>query len=173
MNPLQSAKTERENLLKQRSEIDKRLEAVEQTIRILEPLYSDGRYVIHTPPTIDEFMRRAHDSGLTEQIRALLWATFPGPATPVAIRDLLVNGGLVKNLGERSNFLAEIHTVLKRLVVQGDAVPTPDGKGYRATTGTPGRYRSYRTSPPPEPPPGFASSPQGMPPPSPPDLRKK
>ena len=52
--------------------------------------------------------------------------------TPLTMRDVVIQEGF--DAGERSNFLAEIHNVLKRLVAQGEAEEITDsdgGKAYR------------------------------------------
>jgi hypothetical protein len=54
------------------------------------------------------------DAGMTERIRVMLRHSGGVMLTPTQIRDRLVEGGF--SLEGRSNPLAEIHTILKRLV---------------------------------------------------------
>jgi len=62
----------------------------------------------------------APDTGLTDAVRDVLKSNDPVFCSPVYIRDTLKEKGF--DLSKYTNALASIHTVLKRLVRQGDAV---------------------------------------------------
>jgi hypothetical protein len=139
MNPLQAAKNEINELLKKKAEIERRFEAdqaeinrrlkaVQQTIKILEPVYAND-------PWVNALAFAAYDGGLTDRVRDLLRASFPGAATPVAIRDAILASGF--DASKRSNFLSEIHSVLRRLDSQDEVEPidAPEGKKFRAKSG--------------------------------------
>src|SRR5438309_807454 len=104
MNPLQSAKNELEELLKQRTEIDRRISAIQQTVKILEPVYgTDPRTAYGTLRSLASLAVDT-DAGLTYRIREVLRTTPPGAnTTPTGIRNLLIHTGF--DAEGRSNFL--------------------------------------------------------------------
>src|SRR5579871_3326813 len=104
LNPLQAARAELLELKETRAKIDARIAAVEQTIKILEPVYGGE------PESFSAFSQihalgLDDSSGLTDRIRQILLVSRPGVPTPTAIRDLLIQTGF-KAEG-RSNFLSE------------------------------------------------------------------
>ena len=129
MNPLLSARSELEELLRQKSEIEKRIAAIEQTIKILEPVYANdfGRGLWGSVDAILDA-----DAGLTDRIRDILRRAAPSYLSPTAVRDVLTNSGF--DASGRSNFLAEVHNVLKRLTARNqlDEKSLPTGKIYRS-----------------------------------------
>src|ERR1700733_7546935 len=104
MNPLENAKAELAQLLASRSQIDQRIEAMQQTIRLLEPVYGRESSGVRG---LNALALTGNDGGLTDRIRTVLFKTSPLGITPVSMRDAVIQGGF--ELGERSNFLAEIH----------------------------------------------------------------
>jgi hypothetical protein len=106
-------------------EIDAKLASIDLAYKVLREQY-DPDYVAEgcVEPGFAEL-------GMTDQIRALLHASPHKSFTPVLLRDLLV--GLGVNLKGRSNPLAEIHTVLKRLVesFELEEIPLEKRKAYR------------------------------------------
>jgi hypothetical protein len=129
MNPLENAKAELSQLLESRAQIEQRIDAMQQTIKLLEPVYGRELYGVRG---LNQLGLTGNDGGLTDRIRAVLSRTSPFGITPVAVRDAVIQGGF--ELGERSNFIAEIHNVLKRLVMQGEVeeiTTNKSGKMYR------------------------------------------
>jgi hypothetical protein len=129
-NPLENARYELARLVQAKSEIEQRIAAIQQTIQILEPVYgAESNFGVRG---LNALAMTRSDGGLTDRIRAVLLRSSPFGITPLAVRDVVIQGGF--ELGERSNFLAEIHNVLKRLVAQGEAeeITTEEsGKMYR------------------------------------------
>jgi hypothetical protein len=132
MNPLESAKAERETLLRQRAEIERKLQAVEASIKLLEPEYGEAR----REPS-PEWMIGDSEQGLTDSIRKFLQWNREIEWSPVAIRDGLVGAGY--DFGQQANPLASIHTVLKRITNGSDprfkAVQTEKGALYKFVPG--------------------------------------
>lgn len=129
MTPLENVRTELTRLRAARDHLEAQIAALEQTERILEPVY--GRSLAQE--VMQSLVPFGDSEGLTDKIRKLLVASFPGAATPTAIRDLMVSSGM--DTSGRSNFLSEIHNVLKRLVAQGEVEETMlnGSKAYRCT----------------------------------------
>ena len=122
VNPLENAKNERVQLLKQRAEIDRKLQAVESSIKLLEPVYGGMPSMPDVPIS----------TGMTETIRELMIRT-PGKLwSPTEMRDYLFKLGF--DLASQANPLASIHTVLKRIAA-GDrgfgSVDTEKGTVYK------------------------------------------
>ena len=132
MNPLETIRAEIARLRRAKADMEQQISALEQSEKLLEPVYGRvplSQLLAGLGPLITE------DAGLTDKIRELLRASFPAAIAPTAIRDMLVSTGqITPPPSERSNFLAEIHNVLKRLVTQGDAVEVlrNGGKAYHA-----------------------------------------
>jgi hypothetical protein len=80
---------------------------------------------------IQAVIQSAMMSGLTDRVRTVLRAAFSRALSPVEVRDAVVESGFNVPPG-RSNFMAEIHTILKRLETQGDitSTDTEQGKKY-------------------------------------------
>lgn len=127
MNPLENAKAERKTLLRQRAEIDRKLQAVESSIKLLEPVYGAPTPMPDVPVS----------SGMTETIREVMTRT-PGKLwSPTEMRDYLLKVGF--DLAGQTNPLASIHTVLKRIAASGDrnfsSVDTDKGTLYKFDLG--------------------------------------
>src|SRR5271154_1768694 len=102
MTLLESAKREIQELKRQRDAVlaafDTRIAAVEQTIKILEPVYSDVPGV--SLPVLDESV------GITQAIEIVL-RKFPGmPLPPTSVRNALFEMGF-KVVGD--NPMASVH----------------------------------------------------------------
>ncbi len=113
MNLLENARLEAEELKRQRDAFaavfDAKIAAVEQTIKMLEPVYSPTM----PPPTplLDESV------GITEAIETAL-RKYPGKLlAPTAVRDALIEMKF-KITGE--NPMASVHQVLKRLIARSN-----------------------------------------------------
>jgi hypothetical protein len=127
MNPYLAAKAELRNLRKQEAAIKQRIKAIEKTVVLLEPVYSDKGEDVW-----DRLERLAGcDSGLTRRVRGLFDANPLHLFSPVEVRNLLILDGF--DATGRSNFLSEVHQTLRRLVVRGDVEEcvTASGKQYR------------------------------------------
>lgn len=70
------------------------------------------------------------DLGMTDRIREILMADPPRGFQPTDVRNDLVRAGF--SLEGRSNPMAEVHTVLRRLVASGEAT---ENDGYYAWIG--------------------------------------
>ena len=116
MNPLQAIRDEIARLEGLKRSIDEQLSMLRQSEKALEPVYREHRFI----SVLDAYPHDDTNPGLTHMVRHILASSYPGAAKPVAIRDLLVQTGQVNPEG-RSNFLAEIHNILKRLEAQGEA----------------------------------------------------
>jgi hypothetical protein len=134
-------------LEQERQAIDMEMAALEQSIRAFEPLVSTpppslrgaldrgvettvaGDWLIPGLPPLGVATQLGDyaDIGLTDAIRAAIKAS-TNPLEPTEIRDLIVHGGF--DLSGRSNAMANIHQVLRRLVAQQELkeVPSTDGK---------------------------------------------
>ena len=85
-----------------------------------DPEVMKGNAIGPTPNEFDE------EVGMTERIRAILKGA-NGMLEPTHVRDALVRTGF--NLEGRSNPMAEIHTVLKRLAEKNKRVITKEVEG--------------------------------------------
>jgi hypothetical protein len=115
MNPLISAQAELESLLKQKAEIERRIEAVTKSIAILKPVYGldlDPSRLLN----LSVMMAGVEKMGVTEAVQWALMAS-PEGLTPTQVRDLLAEHGYPVR-GE--NPMATVHTVLKRLAGRPD-----------------------------------------------------
>jgi hypothetical protein len=108
-NLLESAMAELEMLLRQRAECDRRIEALQKAVKILEPIYRQTG----TATASVELLLRSSDLGLTDRVRAILQAS-ERPLSPTQVRERVQDSGL--DLSEYSNPLATVHSVLRRLV---------------------------------------------------------
>jgi hypothetical protein len=130
VTPLENVRAELTKLRAAKDRLEAQIAVLEETERILEPVY--GTSLVRD--LMENLLTPFGDSqGLTDKIRRLLIASFPGAATPTAIRDLMVSSGM--DTSGRSNFLSEIHNVLKRLVAQDEVEETVlnGSKAYRCT----------------------------------------
>lgn len=97
-----------ERLKAQRAEIEERLAALQEAHHLVEDAWGDINSSV---------IKASADVGMTDRIREIL-ATYRGCLQPTDVRDALVRGGF--NLEGRSNPMAEVHTVLRRLVASGE-----------------------------------------------------
>src|ERR1019366_1147493 len=111
LNPLFAAKSELDSMLRQRKSLDKMIKVLEEAVAILTPAY-EAEYCA-TP-----VLPRALNDGMTARIYEILVTNGDREFSPTEIRDLLVAGGF--SLDGRSNPMAEIHQVLKRLAKNED-----------------------------------------------------
>jgi hypothetical protein len=115
-----AAAKELDDLLEQRTALDKRIARLKQTLLSLHALTDD---------TFAEEVQAGHVAdviGITDACRNALKVA-NSPRTAVEIRDWLEDSGY--DLSDQANALASIHTVLKRLVLSKEAEPVKrDGK---------------------------------------------
>jgi hypothetical protein len=155
INPLDAAKTELDTLLRQATEINSRIEAVREAIKILEPLYGnpmpmpawwEAASLNNSGPLSSLNTLAEMADGLTHRIRKVLRSHAGQPLTPVDVRDLIVASGF--DLSGKSNAMAEIHQILKRIVSDPQFVTftTLNGTVYKFDPSIPpralNRYRS-------------------------------
>lgn len=123
-NPLENARKELVALYRERADIDSKIDAVEQTVKILEPVYGS-----HEDDDVKVFAAAGEmmnpGIGVTDRVRRVLnhYAVDRG-LWPTQVRDFLIADGF--DPAGRSNFMATIHTVLKRLVESGEATTWRD-----------------------------------------------
>jgi hypothetical protein len=111
LNPLFAAKAELDKLLRRRKGLDEKIKVLEEAIAILAPAYE-------TENCASPVLPRALNDGMTARIYEILVNNGDREFSPTDIRDLLVAGGF--SLDGRSNPMAEIHQVLKRLAKNED-----------------------------------------------------
>ena len=130
VNPLQNAKAERALLLKQKTEIERKLKAVDASIEIYEPVYGEDPEMPLLPESVIP-------KGLTDTVRALMQHNQGKLWSPTDMRDALVRFG--HDFGDQVNPMASIHTVLKRITSGNDygfsAVHGETGKLYKFDLG--------------------------------------
>ena len=134
MNPLDSARAELEKLLDQRSEIDRKLDAVQDAIKLLEPLYGRDTELKAPGITLAEALAQ-DDLGITAAVEQALTSNAYQSFYPTQVRDLLRENGFDL---KGDNPMATIHTILKRLAAKPDSniVGVDDGAGktmYKCT----------------------------------------
>ena len=112
MNPLESSQAELEQLLKQRAELDRKIDVVRQAIKIFEPVYAEFPTLGVGNSLVWALDEMGH-LGITAAIERVLMTHPNSPLPPTVIRDLLVEAKF-NLVGD--NPLASIHQVLKRLV---------------------------------------------------------
>jgi hypothetical protein len=110
MNPLANARAELDSLRKLKAEIEMKMEAVTQSIAILEPSYAQEHEPSHLL-NLSVMMTGLENMGITDAVRWALTTSLEG-LSPTQVRDVLVEHGY-SVCGE--NPMATIHTVLKRL----------------------------------------------------------
>lgn len=110
------------------AELSRRRAEMDRAIRRLEQIAAWLRYRANrrASRTADGTGRKVN---LTTYCRAALRMHAPRGLTPTELRDVLVAGGL--DFSRYSNGQATLHTVLKRLVHQGEATVAVDGDGVR------------------------------------------
>jgi hypothetical protein len=109
------------------AKIDAKAEALKLACKVLCEQY-DPSYV----PDSDLEAGVIAQLGMTDRIRAFLYANPTKSFTPKLVRDLLTANKF--NLKGRSNPMAEVHTVLKRLVASGEVeevISANNAKAYR------------------------------------------
>jgi hypothetical protein len=163
MNPLDSAKAELERLLERRIEIDRKLDAVQGTIKLLEPLYGRDAELNASGISLAEALAQ-DDLGITAAVERALMSKPYEPLYPTQVRDLLTANGFGLK-GE--NPMATIHTILKRLAAKPDSnvIGIDDNAGktmYKCThvvlRPPQPSPRSRATSPPPHAPPALLNA---------------
>lgn len=114
MNPLENVRAELAAELQKRAESDRRIEALRQSEKLLEPIYEakqiDPRYLFQGDAI--------KDLGLTRAVEQILVRNAGKPLPPTSVRNGLIEAGF-ELTGD--NPLASIHQVLKRLVARGDS----------------------------------------------------
>jgi hypothetical protein len=111
MNPLENVRAALAAELEKRAESDKRIEALRQSIKLLEPIY-DAEEADPRLPLLSEAIK---DLGLTRAIEQILRNCAGKPLPPTSVRNGLREAGF-ELTGD--NPLASIHQVLKRLVAR-------------------------------------------------------
>jgi hypothetical protein len=109
LNPLEVAQQELELELRKRAEVDEKIKALQEAIALLKPIYE--RPISDNLSLLD---RMNQDLGMTDRIRSILIENPKTEISPTKMRDLVGLTGF--KLQGRSNPMAEIHTILKRLV---------------------------------------------------------
>ena len=97
-------------LLKRKAETDRKIEAVTNTIRLLEPLYGRDRDPSRLI-SLTEMRNTGKDVGITKAVLCALMASSSG-LSPTEVRDVLSGNGY-EIRGD--NPMAAVHTILKRL----------------------------------------------------------
>ena len=119
LNPaLEDIERELADLERRREEVDRAIARLQRVARGLRRHATSGRTVASTDH------RRP---SLTAYCRAALRMNAPHGLTPRQVRDFLATAGV--DWSVYSNGQAALHTVLKRLVRQGDATVAVDGEG--------------------------------------------
>ncbi|MEO8100168.1 MAG: hypothetical protein ABI811_20880 [Acidobacteriota bacterium] len=116
MTPLESAKAERDVLLKTKVEIERKLDAIEQSIEILSPVYEPQpawkKDLVTALSAGQEAIDRAKNYGLTDAIERSM-SGYPAEVfSPTGIRDLVVRDGFTISA---PNPMAVVHQALKRM----------------------------------------------------------
>jgi len=117
-------------------EIEKRIAALSDAHNLIGEWFKDL-----SNPSIGH----AGEIGMTDRIREILnsQAEFQS-LSPTHVRDILVRGGF--SLEGRSNPMAEVHTVLRRLVAGGEATAHEDDHGNMFYLGIKPKKRRTRES---------------------------
>ena len=127
---LQSAQTELEKLLKQRSKIDSRIAGLQKSVQGLSALCDETDH--SKSPAMEEIFSDFFHFGttstaprsMTESIRKILEKSF-FPVSPPQIKEALSVAGF--KMDEYANALSPIHNTLKRLSKQGEVERMPTG----------------------------------------------
>lgn len=112
MTPLESVQNELREALTLRDELEHKIAALRESVKILEPIYGNQPSV----PASDQWgTSDVRNLGITAAVERVLMLS-PGKwIPPTAVRDTLVNYGF-RLAGD--NPLASIHQVLKRLIAR-------------------------------------------------------
>ena len=126
----ETAKQELIDLLSQKDRIEKRLVIVRQSLSTLATLCDEEDVKIEPSKEAEELLEH---STLTEEIRSVLQAHYPGWLRPAMVKRQLEHLG--HDLAQYTNPQATIHMVLKRLAesedVEEDIDPEDGKKTYR------------------------------------------
>lgn len=126
MNPLESATTELRMLLEKKAEIDRKIDAVQQSIKLLEPVYGRSFSTANVAAFAEDLASDVRNLGITEAVERVLMGRPNKRLSPIMVRDLLVERGF-KPIGE--NQMASIHTVLKRLAARSGPIVKEQDRG--------------------------------------------
>jgi len=118
----ETAKLELLQNLAKRDQLDQKIRKLKQSIKAL------GELCGANPEEVDELLVNEgfaidRRMGFTDAIRRL-FRFHKGPLHPTEIRDDLLKAGIGE---EQVNLLSSIHTVLRRLVENGEIEKTEDG----------------------------------------------
>ena len=119
----ETAKLELLQALAKRDQLDQKIRKLKQSLKALGDLCGADAEEIEKLLMVEGF---AIDSrmGFTDAIRRLIRFR-KGPLHPTEIRDDLLKAGIGE---EQVNLLSSIHTVLRRLVENGEIEKTEDGR---------------------------------------------
>lgn len=112
---LKDARAELQGLFREREELERRIARARQGVIALARLCEPD---IDAPRDIKQALVEGESMGLTSAIRTVLMASRI-PLDPLAIRNELEGVGY--DIGASPNTLVSIHTILKRLVANGEA----------------------------------------------------
>jgi hypothetical protein len=119
MNPLKSAQSALESLRKPRVELNRKIDAIEQSVRILLPVYADPLR------NTSELPFDAERVGITDAIEGVLISHPDQELSPTQVRDLLLEADF-----EVAGGMSSVHQILKRLVKRrGPIRPVDTGAG--------------------------------------------
>ena len=138
---IEDSRTEIESLEIKREAINKRIAHLKQAILVAQSLAKDSDTYSALTVEIDVV-------GITDSCREVLKASDKW-MSPLAVRSALESKGL--DLSKQRNAMASIHTVLKRLKAQGDAVSGTASDGGTIYKWRKSLFKARRfSSPPPE-----------------------
>jgi len=112
MNPLENVRAELAAELEKRAESDRRIEALRQSEKLLEPIYEARE---NADPRFFGLSEAIKEVGLTRAIEQVLMSCPGKPLPPTSVRNGLRDAGF-ELTGD--NPLSSIHQVLKRLVAR-------------------------------------------------------
>jgi hypothetical protein len=118
----ETAKLELVQTLTKRDQLDQKIRKLKQSLKALGELCGADPEEIDKLLMIEGFAIDGR-MGFTDAIRRLL-RFHKGPLHPTEIRDDLLKAGIGE---EQVNLLSSIHTVLRRLVENGEIEKTEDG----------------------------------------------
>jgi hypothetical protein len=115
MNPLESVQLELVRTVAERSKLEQKINALQETIKLLEPIY--GKQPTHgsIAALSVSVLGDIKELGITAAVERILMSNVGGWFAPPIIRDRLKEAGF-ELVGD--NPLASIHQVLKRLVAR-------------------------------------------------------
>lgn len=114
MNPLETVQTELAAAIKERTEIDRKIRALQESAKVLEPIYGHhlSTYTLQSLAGMTN-TTNIKDLGITAAVERILMMNDGKWLPPTSIRNGLKEAGF-ELAGD--NPLASIHQVLKRLV---------------------------------------------------------